>query len=328
MSSSGSPDRHPRAGPRQEPFAAVRPDGPLVVLGDVLTDVTVRLPHSPRAETDTEARITWQTGGAGANVARWLAWLGDESVHLIARVGADERGRGLRTSLRRAGVRPWLAEDAVRTTGTCVVLVEPTGARTMLPDRGAALALAAADLPAAVFAPGGHLHVSGYALVHPGPRAGASAALARARAVGMTTSMDPGSAGPLADMGTDRFLDLAGPVDLWLPNLDEARLLSGGATAEEAARRLATGTTGASGCAVVVTCGDEGLVWSDGRTVVRVPSVPADVVDTTGAGDAATAGCLRAWRAGAGVEEVLRAAAQAAAVAVGRHGAGPPGPAA
>jgi sugar/nucleoside kinase (ribokinase family) len=292
--------------------------GALVVLGDVLTDVTVRLPHAPRPATDTPARITWQPGGAGANVARWLAFLGARDVHLVGRVGADDRGRGLRTTLRHAGVRPWIAEDEVRATGSVVVLVEGDGGRTMLTDRGAALALAADDLPEGLLTEGAHLHLSGYALTDPGTRTAAVAALERARGAGTTISLDPSSAGPLVDMGSRRFTELAGPVDLWLPNLDEAVLLTGARTPDDAARRLADGGI------AVVSCGASGLVWSDGERAVAVPAAPGQVLDTTGAGDAVTAAVLLAWRAGAAVEDLLTSAARAAAVAVGRVGAGPP----
>ena len=64
----------------------------------------------------------------------------------------------------------------------------------MLPDAGANAALAPAPLP-----PGAaHLHVAGYALLHPGSRPAALALLAAARAAGVPVSVDPSSAAPLA----------------------------------------------------------------------------------------------------------------------------------
>jgi len=47
------------------------------------------------------------------------------------------------------------------------------------------------------------------------------------------------------------------------------------------ARRLAI----RQGCHVVVTAGELGLWWSDGRAVRRVPAVPVQVRDVCGAGD-------------------------------------------
>ena len=74
---------------------------------------------------------------------------------------------------------------------------------------------------------------------------------------------------------------------------------------------------------VVVTLGEEGALWSDGADVVRVAAEPAEVVDTTGAGDAFAAGLLAARLRGAGTEEALRAGCALAARAVGSTGARP-----
>ena len=74
-------------------------------------------------------------GGAAANVAAWLARAG-APVTLIGRVGDDAAGRGGAEELRGGGRRRAARVDPERPTGTCVVLVEPGGERTMLPDAG------------------------------------------------------------------------------------------------------------------------------------------------------------------------------------------------
>jgi ribokinase len=173
--------------------------------------------------------------------------------------------------------------------------VEPDGQRSMLADRGANLALRADDLPA--LPPGGHLHLSGYTLLDPGPRDAGLAALAAAAAAGCTVSVDPASTGPLAGYGVDRWLaDTAGATVL-LPNADEARLLTGCADPEAAARALATRHE-----VVAVSVGGDGALWASGDTVVHRPAHPTVVVDTTGAGDAFAAGLLAAWMADRDVE--------------------------
>jgi ribokinase len=214
---------------------------------------------------------------------------------LVARVGADAAAARAAEGLRRHGVRLALAEDAERATGTCVVLVAPGGERSMLPDPGANAGLAAEDLAAAAFARGAHLHLAGYTLLRDGSRDAARAALARARACGMTISVDPSSAAPLAALGADRFLELCGHPDLLLPNRDEARALTGEAEPAAAARALT-----AHAREVVVTQGADGALWTDGRVTVEA-SAPAagEVTDTTGAGDAFAAGFLAAWLDGA-----------------------------
>jgi ribokinase len=284
--------------------------GPIVVVGDVMVDVVVRLSGPIAAGSDTPAEIVQRGGGAAANVAAWLARSGAAAI-LVGRVGDDARGRAVVTALRDEGVDVRVAVDPQRPTGTCVVLVAPDGERSMLPDRGANAALA----PTPLTADAAHVHVAGYALLDPGARPAALAALAAAREAGIPTSVDPASAAPLA-AARGAFLGWIDGVDLLLPNADEATVLTGAADPVEAARVLSE-----SAREVVVTLGGAGALWTDGTALVRVPAVPTDVVDTTGAGDAFTAGVLAARVAGAGPRNALEAGAALAAQAVARPGA-------
>jgi ribokinase len=288
---------------------------PVVVVGDLMVDVVARMSAPLAHGSDTPARVVTRPGGSGANVAAWLAVAG-APVTLVARAGADEAGRHAVDLLRGHGVTSAVAFDADAATGTCVVLVAPGGERTMLPDAGANAALSAADLPAGAFAAGAHLHVAGYTLLRDGPpHEAALDALRRARAAGMTTSLDPSSAAPLAAFGAERFLALTGHVDLLLPNRDEAAALTGAADPADAARALA-----AHAREVVVTLGGEGALWTDGEAVLAAAAeaAPGAVADTTGAGDAFTAGFLAAWLADDPPRRALAAGNALAARALGR----------
>lgn len=289
---------------------------PVVVVGDVCVDVIARRGEPLNEGSDVAAEVRMAGGGAGANVAAWLARLG-VPVTLVARVGDDAAGRSQAAELGGCGVRCAFAVDAGAATGMVVVLVDPAGERTMLADRGANLRLSPTDLPPELPA-GGHLHLSGYPLLHGGPRPAAMAALRRAREAGLTISVDPASAAPLAAAGPRRFLDWTAGADLLLPNLPEARLLSGCADAAAAAGTLA-GHYGA----VAVTLGRGGALWASGTDLVHVPAVAVPAADTTGAGDAFGAGLLAAWLAGADGPEAVRRGIETAAAAVTRLGARP-----
>ena len=268
---------------------------PVVVLGDLMVDVVARMAGPLAVGSDTPASVTSRPGGAGANVAAWLAVCG-VPVTLIARAGDDDAARSAVEKLRGHGVDvSAVARDPDHATGTCVVLVAPGGERTMLPDAGANAALDADDLPAAGFAAGAHLHVAGYALLRPGSRDAASEALRQARAAGMTISVDPSSAAPLEALGAGRFLALAGHPDLLLPNAAEAAVLTGEPDAPAAGRALTTAAR-----EVVVTLGAGGALWTDGRVTIEAPATATGAVtDTTGAGDAFAAGFIAAWLDGA-----------------------------
>ena len=253
----------------------------LVVLGDLMVDVVARVEEIAHG-SDAPAEIGVSGGGSAANVAAWAAALGTP-VALVCNVGDDERGRTAVAELRAAGVEVHARVDPDRPTGTCIVLVEPGGERTMLSDPGAN------DGPLAEIILGDHLHVVGYALVREGPRAGALAAIERAREAGMTVSIDPS---PLIRPG------VLPPVDLLLPNEREAASVDG---------------------EMVVKLGAGGARWGD----VHVPAEPVAVVDTTGAGDAFAAGLLSARLRGADREAALRAGCAAAARAVAQVGARP-----
>jgi ribokinase len=293
-------------------------DAPIVVVGDLMVDVVAAVAAPLAHASDTEARVRWTGGGAAANVAAWLVYAGPPAM-LVARVGDDVAGRAAVDEVRRQGVDVRAAVDGERPTGTCVILVGADGERTMLPDRGASLALAPADLPDDVFTRGGHLHLSGYVLLHDGPRAAGLAALERARAAGMTISIDPASAAPLEAAGAETALGWLAGADLLLPNHDEARALTGEDDPERAARALvARGVR-----EVVVTLGADGALWTDGDRVVRAPAPEVDVVDTTGAGDAFAAGWLAARGWDVDVERALAAACALGARAASRAGGRP-----
>jgi ribokinase len=276
----------------------------LVVLGDVMADVVAAASGPLARGSDTPARVRFAGGGAGANVAWWAARLGGR-VALAARVGDDAAGREAVAALRAAGVDVRAEVDRERPTGTCVVIVEPGGERTMLPDPGANDA--PVPLPEALLAPGSHLHVAGYALLREASRASALDALARASASGMTTSLDPSSA---ALLGPGAFGGLR--VGLLRCNADELRALTG--TGDPTELLALAGE-------VVVTLGADGALWTDGARTERVDAPAAEVVDTTGAGDAFTAGLLNARLAGAPPVAALGAGAEAAARAVAAPGA-------
>lgn len=285
-----------------------------LVLGDVMVDVVARLSGPLAPGSDAHAVIRFHGGGSAANTAAWLAQAGAEPL-LVGRVGDDERGRTARDELRAAGVDAALAVDPELPTGTCIVLVGPDGERTMAPDAGANDGLSDEDLSEELLESAGHLHVAGYALLRPGSRPAARAAIARALQRGIGVSVDPSSAALLSA----EFLDHADGAALLLPNVAEARMLSGERDAETAARALA-----ARFGEVVVTLGSDGALWTDGHDTVRRDALPVEaLVDSTGAGDAFAAGLLAARMNGAEPPEALVAGARLAAEAVVRSGGRP-----
>ncbi len=286
----------------------------IVVVGDVALDVVATHAGSIVHGGDSRAKIALTTGGAGANTAAWLAHCGVDTV-LVARVGDDVAGRRASEELTTSGVRCAFAFDPTESTCCVVVLVDGTGQRSMLPDRGAGKNLAAADLDPALLRDARHLHLSGYVLLDEETREAGLTMLAAAREAGLTTSVDPQSAALITDPAL--FLAELRGVDLLLPNLDELAALTG--SRDPASARQLLDVVGA----VAVTTGPLGATWVDRNGTVSVPAAPGECVDSTGAGDAFDAGVLSALLAGKSPEDCLLAGVRLGAMAVGKVGAQP-----
>jgi sugar/nucleoside kinase (ribokinase family) len=294
--------------------------GTLLVVGDVITDVVARHATPLAPATDTAARITTLPGGAGANVACWAARCGAREVRMLGRVGTDSADWHER-ALLRAGVQPLLIADPDAPTGTVIALVDGSASaeRTFLTDSGAVLRLSVGDWRDGLLAGVAHLHLSGYLCFTDSSRALVRLAMAAARARGIPVSVDPASAGFIAGLGTERFLSTVKGADVLLPNLDEARLLSGEDDPVRAAEVL-----GSQFPVVVVTLGAEGvLVARPGAAATQVMGVRVVPRDTTGAGDAFTGGFLAARLSGADPLTSAEAGCRAGAIAVTTIGGRP-----
>lgn len=296
-----------------------RPVG-IVVVGDLVTDVVVVLDSATLATgSDTAASITITGGGQAANTAAWLARAGCP-VTLVAAVGDDPAGRERVAEMTSLGVRCAVRTHPDAATGSVVVLASP-GERTMITDRGASLLLdpghVTSAITSAVVTGTGHVHLSGYPLLDPASRPAGLAALAAARARGLTTSVDAASADPLRRCGG--FLDWVRGADLLFCNTDEASALVGGTSPADQGIALSSVARN-----VVVKRGAAGAIWCTGGSVVAtVAGPPVRMIDPTGAGDAFAAGLLAAWCSGAGPAEALAAGTSLGAEAVGRIGARP-----
>ncbi|MHC0432616.1 carbohydrate kinase family protein [Streptomyces sp. O3] len=296
-----------------------RAGGALLVVGDVVTDVVARHRTPLAPGTDTAADIRALPGGAGANAACWAAYTGCSEVRLLARVGADSAAWHER-ALADAGVRARLVVDPQASTGTVICLVDADAERTFLTDSGAVLRLSPDDWSPALLDGVGRLHLSGYLFFAEPSRSLARLALSTARARGVPVSVDPASAGFLADLGVAPFLAVAAGADVLLPNRDEAAVLTGLTDPSEAAAKL----SGQFPLVVAKQGAAGALVARAGGAPRHIPPRPARALDTTGAGDAFTGAFLAALLAGTTDTAAAAEGCRAGAQAVARVGARPP----
>ena len=272
----------------------------VVTLGVHVLDVLVRpvesIPEGQGGAIVEEIRMT--PAGTAGGTALTLAKLGAE-VHSAGAIGTDPIGDVLLSLLGRFGIDTTnlVRRDGVQTSAS-VLPIRPDGSRPAFHVIGANGTYTAADAPYDLISGATHLHVGG-----PEFMGGEDAAkiLAFARESGVVTSADllaPGE--QLADL-----VDWVAPVfphlDYFLPNDEQVLGLTGAASVEAGCQVLVDRGVGC----VAVTVGADGAIVATAGGVERVPAFTVDVVDTTGCGDAFSAGFLR----GLSLDRVPREAA-------------------
>ncbi|PWU23440.1 MAG: hypothetical protein C5B48_08555 [Candidatus Rokuibacteriota bacterium] len=261
----------------------------LCALGDALLDVVVQPARALVEGDDVPARAQAGAGGQAANVAAWACALGGRA-RLIAKRGRDPVARLVEEELTARGVEvvgPVVDERC----GIVVSQLSPHGERSMLSDRGASAALRAEELELAWLDACDALHLSGYALTaRPMDEAGAKAAGAVAMRGGRV-SVDLGSWTAVEAFGPQKLL---ARLDQLAPEVVFAGEQELKALGAEPGAPVLVVKRGARGC----------TIHEDGRRS-DLHAVTAEVVDTTGAGDAFAAGFLLG-----GAELALRAASR------------------
>lgn len=290
----------------------------LIVVGDVMVDITAVIESALNYATDAPGKISQQPGGAAANSAAWAAVNGADTV-FIGGIGNDDAGKAAKNALTQVGVEARLITSDEINTGSCICIVDPSGERTMIPDQGANSLLTANHLTDDLLKPENHLHISGYTYLQPTSRSAAIEILAKAKAHGLTTSIDPSSASMIELAGVAEVRKWITGVDILFPNADEAQVLTGKSNMSEAAADLLKLAK-----TVVLKLGsDGGLQVFHDKPEIRISAPQVVAVDATGAGDAFVGGYLATWLKTSDAQQALTVAVAAGSECVQHIGARP-----
>lgn len=237
--------------------------------------------------------INFSTGGGATNAATTFARQGLDA-QFMGTIGHDPAGESVLADLDREGV------DATRVsysekynTGYSVLLLAPSGERTILTYRGAST----------------HYHAKNFDLsgvdadwLYVSSMAGSMEVLdkvfSQARSFGMKIFFNPGK-GELSQ--TQKLKGLLEDVEVLSVNKEEAAKIVEGEAGEELVRHLLHYVPVA-----IVSDGPNGVIAGDGKTIVKAGMYEdVDVIDRTGAGDAFGSGFLSQWAQGKSLKDAI-----------------------
>ena len=285
----------------------------IVILGVFVADTAYRADRQPKmGETILGHSFALGPGGKGSNQSVAAAMAGGD-VHFITRLGDDPFAEMARATWKKAGVTPEVTVDPDSYTGAAYIFVEEaTGNNAIIVAPGAAGRISVADVEA-------RRDLIARARVFitqlEQPMDAAHRALELAKAGGATTILNPAPAAPL----TPEMLQLC---DVVTPNESEAEGITGiPVTDIDSARKAADRLLQQGVGAAIITLGDKGALYHDGKQSVHVPVISAGpVAETTGAGDAFNGGFAVALSEGRSPVDAVRFGCATAGISVTRPG--------
>ena len=272
----------------------------------------------PAANTLYDAMPPGQesSGGSAANTCAVAAVMGARVAYL-GKVANDALGESFRRDIAAIGVHfPTAPLDGGASTARCLILVTPDGQRTMNTFLGACVSFGEDDVDEALVAQSAVLYLEGYLFDPPAAQAAFRRAAAAAHAAGRQVALSLSDAF-CVDRHRAAFRELVSrDVDILFANEAEIcslyELNSFDEAAEAARGDVAIAALTRSEAGSVIICGAERFV---------VEAEPAEVVDTTGAGDAYAGGFLAGLAASKPLAECGRLGSIAAAKVISQYGA-------
>ncbi len=281
-------------------------DSSICVIGNLNVDLIIRnVPHLPEwgQEVFGKSYVLASSGQTGY-LAFALRGLG-VPVAVVGNLGEDVYGRQVLHDLQASGVDTAGVDLTLGgQTGITVAIVRPDGERAFVSEQGCLAVYSEADALAhwdKAHAAGIVCLVGTFMLTNLTFSACARL-LAKATNEGKLTMLDTGWDPQNWPAGTQAGMrEMLRHVSLYLPNLDEARAITGQKTVEDAA--LALQQLGPQW--VAIKCGAEGSYARFGSQTCQVAARPVEVYDAVGAGDVFNAGFLFGLRHGWPVQACL-----------------------
>lgn len=289
----------------------------VLLIGDLCLDLFMNIPKYPDLGGDGLAdQMVEQSGGSAANTAVALAHLGVDSC-LLTHTGTDHWADKVLTILSGEGVdTSRIVQEKTDKTGITFLAVTPEGERTMFTYRGANAHLSPDEISPELLTGTNMLHLSGYACLKAPQALAALKAVEIAYQHGTGISLDIGVE-PAHVMG-DTLRAMLPKLSLLILGVPEACTLGGTQSTSDAVHYLIDRGVQTVG----LKLGKGGCQLTTRSSQIHLPGYTVNVVDTTGAGDAFSAGMIYGLVNGWDLESTGVLANAMGALATTRWGAG------
>jgi len=287
----------------------------IAVVGSFGHDMIMQVSHIPaRGETVGEGRFSEAFGGKGANQALASARSGGD-VLFVASVGIDASGNSAISSFSAEGINTqYMTQTDKEGTGTALIFVGDDGENSITVAPGANYHLKQPQVDAAEQ----ELQNANLILMQLEiPMETVEYVLEKAQDWDTPVMLNPAPAKPLSDKALERIHTL-------VVNETEAEIISGEKLdGEDSIVRIAKQLRGKGPDVVIVTLGAKGAYVDSDNFTGTVPGNKVDTLDTTAAGDVFCGALSTAVCNNNSLEEAVKFANAAAAIAVTRLGAQP-----
>ncbi len=280
----------------------------VLVIGAATIDSKGRASAPLTLHTSTPGFVRVSVGGVARNVADNLTRLGVEAV-LLSAVGDDGSGRRILTNAAEVGINTnYLIISKEHHTAAYLALLDENGALVMSVDD---MEILASITPQVINRRRGLIKEAEMVILDSNLSAATIASIFKvANRYNLRVCADPTST-TLAP----RLKPYLPHIYMITPNVAEAQVLSGRSIEDEddalaAARKLVNAGVNI----VIITLGEEGVIYATANASGHVPAVATELVDLTGASDALTATVVFGMLNQISLDEAVRLGASAAAL--------------
>lgn len=262
----------------------------ILLFGDINLDVSMPVPEIPLPGQDVYVKeLSFNLGGSTSNTAIDLSQL-SLIPHLMGTIGTDLNGDYLFSEIKSYKLdTSYIFRNRLSPSGQIFLVIQPDGERTMYSFRGANVLTTPDDIPSGWESSIDLLHLSGYVFLQSPQRDTAFSLIETAHKHKIPISLDTGLDPVL--VAHPEMKKIIKYLSICICGLREGELLTGESDSTSILHALFD--LGIP-CAAI-KLGKKGCMIGLSDNIFSLPAFSIKAIDTTGSGDAFSAGILTAW---------------------------------